>query len=105
MTVTLDSTLKERLHEVLGSRTVTEATLRRLSEEGAACTLILDARLAGHERRMKELSADPTSSLSDIAAEVRSINELRPDVAELHELLGRLAVHARELRASWLAVR
>jgi hypothetical protein len=105
LTVTLDQTLKERLREVIESRTVTEATLRRIGEEGAACRLILDARLARHERRLAELSADPISAFADIAAEVRSINELKPDVQELHDLLDELAAHARELRASWLGSR
>ena len=81
------------------------AVLRKLTEQGAACALILDARLERHERRLTELSSDPASSLAAIAAEVRSINELKPDLEELHGLLDALNAHARELRASWLAVR
>jgi hypothetical protein len=105
VTETLDGTLKERLRDVLGRRTVTEAMLRKLSEDGAACTLILDARLARSEQRLSELSVDPQSSLAEIAAEARTINDLRPDLEELHELLAALDVHARELRAAWLSVR
>jgi hypothetical protein len=100
---TLDFALKARLRAVLDRRTVTESVLRKLSEEGAACALILEARLGRHERRLGELSSDPASSLAEIAAEMRAVNELRPDLEELHALLGDLDAHARELRSSWLA--
>ena len=103
MTESIDVALKARLRAVLGSRSATEASLRKLIEEGAACALILDARLARSERRLAELSSDPASSLAEIAAEARAINELRLDLAELHGLLDALDVHARQLRASWLA--
>jgi len=54
---------------------------------------------------LTELSSDPASSLAAIAAEVRAINELKPDLDELHVLLADLDAHARELRASWLTAR
>ena len=90
---------------MLAQRTVTESVLRKLAEEGAASALILEARLAGSERRLTELSGDPESSLSAIADEMRAINELRPDLEELHALLRDLDAHAHELRASWLGAR
>ena len=105
MTEPLDAALKARLRDVLGRNSVTEPVLRRLSEEGAACALILEGRLARSERRLRELSLDPESSLAEIAEEMQSIGELRPDLEELHELLDGLAAHARELRASWLGAR
>jgi hypothetical protein len=105
VTIALDLALKERLRVVIGDRTVTEATLRKLTEEGRACALILDARLARYERRLADLSGDPDSSLAEIAATMREVNELRPDLEELHALLGELDTHARQLRASWLAAR
>jgi hypothetical protein len=105
VTIALDVALKERLRVVIGDRTVTEATLRKLTEEGRACALILDARLARCERRLADLSGDPDSSLAEIAATMREVNELRPDLEELHALLGDLDEHARQLRASWLAAR
>jgi hypothetical protein len=104
VTETLDFALKARVRAVL-ERSVTESVLRKLTEEGAACALILEARLERHERRLTELSSDPASSLAAIAGEVRAINELRPDLQELHGLLDDLDAHARELRASWLAAR
>lgn len=105
MSEALDAALKNRLRAVLGDRAVTEATLRKLTEEGAACASILDARLARLEHRLGELSADPESSLADIATIMRAVNELRPDLDELHSLLDDLDAHARELRSSWLAAR
>jgi uncharacterized coiled-coil DUF342 family protein len=105
VTIALDLALKERLRAVSGDRTVTEVTLRKLTEEGRACALILDARLARYERRLAELSRDADSSLAEIAATMRDLNELRPDLEELHALLDELDVHARALRSAWLAAR
>jgi GTP1/Obg family GTP-binding protein len=104
VSVDLDAALKERVREVIDSQTVTESVLRKLAEEGSACALILEARLARSERRLAELSSDPRSSLAEIAEEARAINEVRPDLDELHELLADLDAHARRLRASWLSV-
>jgi chromosome segregation ATPase len=105
VTQPLDFALKQRLRAVIADHTVTEATLRKLTEQGRACALILDARLERLERRLTELSGDPESSLADIAATMRAVNELRPDLDELHTLLDELGAHARELRAGWLAAR
>jgi hypothetical protein len=101
---TLDSALKERLRAVLDSRPVTEAELRKLFEEGRACSLILSAQLEKGERRLARLSADPAAPLADIADALRGVGELRPDLAELRDLLAALSTRAREFRASWVAV-
>ena len=103
MADTLDSALKERVREVLGSTPVTEAELRKLSEEGRACTLILRAQLDRSEARLAELTADPTSSLSEIATAFQRVNELRPQLEELDGLLDGLQSRAREVRAAWLS--
>jgi chromosome segregation ATPase len=100
----LDAALKAQVRAVLESRSVTESVLRKLSEEGSACALILEARLERSERRLAELSSDPASSFAEIAAEARAINEVRPDLEELRELLADLDAHARRLRATWLSV-
>ena len=100
---TLDSALKERLRAVLGQRPVTEAELRKLSEEGRACTLILGAQLARGEQRLAELASDPTSSLAEVAAAFRRVNELSPDLDELRALLEELDRRARKVRAAWLS--
>lgn len=103
MAETLTSALKERLRRVLDQQPVTEAELRKLSEEGRACELILEALLERDEQRLAELSSGPPSSLADVAAALRDVNELRPDLDELQALLAELKARAREFRASWLA--
>jgi hypothetical protein len=103
MPETLDSALKERLRSVLGGRAVTEAELRKLTEEGRACALILSGQLARDERRLDELVGDPASSLAEIAARLSHVNELRPDLDELQSMLAELDRRAREFRVSWLS--
>jgi hypothetical protein len=100
---TLDSALKERVRGVLGREPVTEAELRKLSEEGRACALILGAQLERAERRLAELTSEPTSSLADIAAAFRLVSERRPALDELRTLLEGLHGRAREVRASWVS--
>jgi hypothetical protein len=98
---TLDSALKRELRAVLDRRPVTEAELRRLFEEGRACALILAGQLEKAEERLARLGADPAAPFTELAATLRSVNELRPDLEELHRLLGALDAQARELRAAW----
>jgi sirohydrochlorin ferrochelatase len=102
MPQTLDGQLKQRLRAVLEHEPVTEAELRKLSEEGRACALILGARLERSERSLAELGADPASSLAEIAAALREVNEVRPDLDELNALLAQLNGRAREFRRSWV---
>jgi hypothetical protein len=100
---TLDSALKERLRAVLDTEPVTEAELRKLAEKGRACLLIMAGELRRNEERLTELGSDPASSLTEVAACLRCVNELRPDLRELETLLAELEGRAREFRASWLA--
>lgn len=81
---------------------MTEAELRKLAEEARACELILGGQLQRAEDQLEALSSDPASSLVEIAAALREVNELRPDLDELEELLGDLQVRAREFRARWV---
>ena len=100
----LDTALKERLHRVLDDpqRPVTEAELRKLSEEGRACTLILGADLERLERQLAQLDGDPASSLGAIATVFRRTHDFRMHLEELNGLLSALENRARELRTSWL---
>lgn len=101
----IDAALKARLRAVLDGRRITEAELRTLFEEGRACALILSGELEHTEQRLADLSLDPASSMSELAAMVRRVSELRPDLDDLHALLAELEQRAREFRASWLSKR
>jgi chromosome segregation ATPase len=103
MTETLGSVLKDRIRAVLDRQRVTEGELRQLAEEGRACARTLDAQLERRERWLAELSADRTSSLVEMAAVLRDVGGLRPDLEELERLLDDLDARAHELRASWLS--
>lgn len=103
MAVTLDGDVKERVRAVLDSQPVTEAELRKLAEEGRACALILGGRLERAEERLVELNRYSDSSLADIAATLRDVNELRPDLDELQSLLDELNVRARQYRSAWVS--
>ena len=100
----LDTALKERLRRVLDDpqRPVTEAELRKLSEEGRACTLILGAELERLERRLAEFDGDPASSLGAIANAFGRVHDFRAHLDELDGLLSALEARAREARTSWL---
>jgi hypothetical protein len=100
----LDTALKKRIHKVLEDpqRPVTEAELRKLSEEGRACTLIIGGELERLEHRLAELDRDPASSLGAIAEAFRRVHAFRTHLEELDELLTALEGRARQLRTSWL---
>ncbi len=100
----LDTALKERLRDVLAEpqRPITEAELRKLSEEGRAYTLILRAELARLEQRLAELDGDPASTLGAIAGAFRRVHDFRTHLDELDDLLSALESRAREVRTSWL---
>jgi chromosome segregation ATPase len=102
---TLDAELKDRLRAVLEDRRVTEAELRKLAEEGRACALIMSAQLTKREQALASMSSDPASSLSEIAAALRDVNGLRPDLEELNSLLDELQHRAREVRRAWVSAR
>ena len=105
MAETLDSALKRELRAVLDARPVTEAELRRLFEEGRACALILAGQLEKEEERLARLSADPAAPFTELAAALRRVNELRPDLEEHDLLLADLDGRARQVRAAWAASR
>jgi hypothetical protein len=99
----LDSDLRVRLRDVLEEpqRPVTEAELRKLSDEGRACRLLLGAELERLERRLGGLDSDPTSSLGAIADAFRRVHDFRAHVEGLDGLLSALDDRAREARTSW----
>ena len=99
----LDVELRARLRDVLEEprRPVTEAELRKLSEEGRACRLILGAELERLEARLGRLDGDPDSSLGAIADAFRRVHDFREHVEELDGLLSALEDRAREVRTGW----
>jgi hypothetical protein len=100
----LDAALKRRLRAVLDDHElVTEADLRRLGEEGRACTLIIGALIDDANRSLERLSLDPASSLAEVAAALQALRELQPDFDELQELLAALDHRAHEFRAGWVS--
>lgn len=101
--IQLDGELKQRLRAVLEDERVTEAELRKLTEQGAACALLLGAQLERAQETLAGLSSDPASSLTAIAASLRRVNELRPGLDELQGLLDELNGRARDVRRSWVA--
>jgi hypothetical protein len=99
---TPDLALLERLREVLANQPVTETELRGLIEQADGLVRTLGAHMAGSERRLTELTADPDSSLTEIATELHRVDGLRPRLEEARTLLADLETRARELRTSWL---
>jgi hypothetical protein len=73
-----------------------------VSEQADAWARALKAQISGSERRLQELTADPATSLAEIAAELRRVETLRPELTELQSLLEELERRARELRTEWL---
>ncbi len=99
---TLEFALTARLRDVLASQPATESELRSLKEQAEAWARALTAQIQASERRIRELNADPASSLAEIAPELRRVETLRPQLEEVRFLLERLETRARELRTEWL---
>jgi hypothetical protein len=102
MAETLDSALTARLREILASGSVTETDLRELTTQGDGWARTLRGQIRASERRLRTLNADPGSPIAEIAEELRRIEALRPQLAELRRLLAELEARGRELRTAWL---
>ena len=98
----LDFALITRLQEVLDRRPATEAELRSLKEQAEGWELALSGQVESSERRLQRLNANPASSLSQIASELRRVERLRPQLTEVRSLLADLEQRARQLRTEWL---
>jgi chromosome segregation ATPase len=98
----LYSALSERLREVLANQPPTESKLRALSEQADAGIRALEAQIRGSERKLRDLTSDAASSLTEIAAELRRVEILRPELIELTALQAELERRARELRTEYL---
>ena len=99
----LDSALKHRLRAaVAADGPLAEHEVRRLAEDGRACSLVLGAALTRGEEQLRDLDADPASPIVEIAATFRDVSALRRDLGELESLLADLQERARATRAAWL---
>jgi chromosome segregation ATPase len=98
----LDFALLKRLREVLANRPATEAELRALTEQAEAWARTVNGQLESSERRLQRLNQNPGSSLAQIAAELRRVERLRPQLSEVRGLLSELEQRAREVRTEWL---
>jgi hypothetical protein len=98
----LDFALIKRLREVLDSRPATEAELRTLTEQAEAWARTLNGQVESSERRIRRLNQNPASSLAQIAAELRRVERLRPQLHEVRSLLADLEQRARQVRTQWL---
>jgi chromosome segregation ATPase len=98
----LDFALITRLREVLHERPATETELRTLTEQAEAWARTVNGQLEASERRIRRLNANPASSLTQIASELRRVEKLRPQLNEVRSLLTGLEQRARQVRTEWL---
>jgi hypothetical protein len=92
-----------RLRAVLERRPVTEAELRKLTEEGRAWALLVNAQLERSKARLDALARDPATPITELAGALREVKELAPALDEVHELLDALYNRAREFRKTWVS--
>ena len=93
----------DRLREVVAlDEPVTEAELRALAEQSDALVRVSVARVHASERRLDELTSDPATSLSELAAELHRVESGRRELTEARSLQGALQERAHELRSNWL---
>ena len=98
----LDFALIKRLRETLAARPTTEAELRTLSEQADAWARTVSAQIDASERRLLRLNQNPSSSLAQIAGELRRVEQLRPQLNEVRTLRADLEQRARQVRTEWL---
>ena len=102
MYVPLDFALIKRLREVLDDRPATESELRALKEQAEAWARTISGQIESSERRIRRLNQNPASSLAQLASELRRVEQLRPQLNEVRDLLKNLEERARQVRTAWL---
>src|SRR3954467_5599179 len=98
----LDFALIKRLREVLDDRPATESELRTLKEQSEAWARTVGGQIESSERRIRRTCLNPSSSLAQIAAELRRVEQLRPQLQEVRALLADLEERSREVRPASL---
>ena len=76
--------------------------MRTLADHAGGWARATNAQLRAAEDRLAELDADPASSLAGIAAELRRVETLSRERAEIRRLSDGLELRTRELRTAWL---
>ena len=102
MSGTPEFDLLVRLREALADQPVTETELRALSEQADALVRALRGQVEESEGRLDAMAADPSTSISELAEELRRVEVLLPTLSEADALLARLDERAKELRGAWL---
>ena len=62
----------------------------------------VSGQIESSERRIRRLNQNPASSLSQIASELRRVEQLRPQLHEVRSLQAELEARARQVRTEWL---
>ncbi len=101
-TAHLEPALIARLRQVRANGPATEAELRLLREQAGGWARALRGQIDASERRLDAAVADPATSLTEVATELRRLELLRPELHELDSLLADLDRRAHELRAGWV---
>ena len=96
-----DYELTERLRGILASDRLTESDLRGMRRQALRWIHALDNHVGTRERRLARLTAEQ-GSVTDIARELRSIEQNRARLDEMRALLAELELRSRELRTAWV---
>src|SRR4051794_2632947 len=105
MSAPLDFALIKRLREVLDDRPATESELRLLTEQAEAWARTVGSQIESSERRIRRLDQPPPSPLAQTAAELRRVEQLRPQLNGVRTLIADLGGGAGEVRTKWLLSR
>jgi phage-related minor tail protein len=98
----LDSTLSARLRQIISRGSLTESELREAIASADGWARALRAQIRASERRLRRLTADPTSGVAEAADELRRLEALKPQLEETEALAAELETTARGLRTAWL---
>ena len=93
--------LLDRVRAVVNGEPTTEAELRNLCEAGDAWVRLLEARIAGSERRLRLLGRERAPGLAEASRELQRLEAIRPHLMEARRLLIDLETRARQLRTTW----
>jgi hypothetical protein len=98
----IELALAVRLRQIVAGEVATEAELRALDDEAGGWLRATAAQLHAAEGRLTALNSDPAAPLTEIAAEVRRVEELTHERNEARRLIDGLERRTRELRTAWL---